>query len=399
MAAQRRFIGASKRSLSAWLLSLLALTLVHCKGETASAPAPPVPQVEVAEVIQKDVPIHSEWVGTTDGSVNALIRAQVSGYLMQRPYTEGSFVMKGALLFELDPSKFRTALDQAQGDLAKADAQLLKTKQDVERDTPLAKQGAVSQKELDDSIQAYAAAKGNTAAAKAAVEQSKLNLGWTRITAPIDGVVGIAKAQIGDLIDANSELTSMSTVDPIRVYFPISEQEYLGAAEKIQQRYKEREKGEEYSGVQLELILGGEKVYPHKGQFYLVDRQVDIKTGTIRVAALFPNPNNLLRPGQFARVRAVTKTREKALLVPQRAVTEMQGSYQVVVVTAENKVEVRPVKVGERTGNLWIIDQGLNPGERVVVEGLQKVKAGMTVDPKPFQTPAEEKEEKTEKAG
>jgi membrane fusion protein, multidrug efflux system len=391
MPHQHTFVGVSKRSASAWLMSLLALTLVHCKGETSSAPPPPSIQVEVTDVIQKDVPIQSEWVGTTDGMVNAVIRAQVSGYLIKRPYTEGSFVKKGDLLFELDPSKFRAALDQAQGDLAKAQAQLLKTKQDVERDTPLAKQGAVSQKELDDSIQANAAAKGNTAAAKASVEQAKLNLGWTRVTAPIDGVVGIAKAQIGDLIDANSELTSMSTLDPIKVYFPISEQEYLGASEKVQQRYKERQEGEEYSGVQLDLILGGEKIYPHKGQFYLIDRQVDVKTGTIRVAAVFPNPNNILRPGQFARVRAVTKTREKALLVPQRAVTEMQGSYQVAVVTPENKVDIRPVKVGERAGNLWIIDQGLHPGERVVVEGLQKLKAGMTVEPKPFQETPDEK--------
>ena len=394
MAVHFRFIDLLKRSVSVWLLSLLALTLANCKGETASAPPPPIPQVEVAEVIQKDVPIHSEWVGTTDGFVNAAIRAQVTGYLLKRPYTEGAFVKKGTLLFELDPSKFKASLDQAQGDLAKAKAQLLKTKQDVERDTPLAKQGAVSQKELDDSIQAYEAAKGMTASAKAAVEQAKLNLDWTRITAPIDGVVGIAKAQIGDLIESNSELTSMSTVDPIRVYFPISEQEYLGAAEKIQQRYKERERGEAYGGVELELILGGEKVYPHKGQFYLVDRQVDVKTGTIRVAALFPNPNNFLRPGQFARVRAVTKTKEKALLVPQRAVMEMQGSYQVAVVTPEDKVDIRPVKVGERVGTLWIIDQGLNQGERVVVEGLQKVKAGMTVKPESLPAPAEEKTEK-----
>src|SRR5215510_15626448 len=379
---------------SCWLSILLTLTLVHCKGETASAPPPPSPQVEVVDVIQKDVPIHSEWVGTTDGMVNAVIRAQVSGYLIKRPYTEGSFVKKGELLFELDPSKFQTALDEAQGDLAKAQAQLLKTKQDVERDTPLAKRGAISQKELDDYIHANAAAKGNTAAAKAAVEQAKLNLGWTKLTAPIDGVVGLAKAQIGDLIDANSELTSMSTLDPIKVYFPISEQEYLGAADKVQARYKERLKGEEYGGPQVELVLGGEKVYPHKGQFYLVDRQVDVKTGTIRVAAIFPNPDNILRPGLFARVRAVTKIREKALLVPQRAVSEMQGSYQVVVVTPENKVDIRPVKVGQRAGGLWIIDQGLKLGERVVVEGLQKVKAGMTVDPKPFQDQPEEKAEK-----
>jgi RND family efflux transporter MFP subunit len=377
---------------AAWILvTLSALALVHCKGETASAPPPPSVQVEVATVIQKDVPIQMEWVGTTDGSNNALIRAQVGGYLMKRPYTEGSFVKKGDLLFQLDPSKFQTALDQALGDLAKAQAQFMKTKQDVERDTPLAREGAVSQKELDDSIQAHAATKGSVAAARAAVEQAKLNLSWTQIRAPIDGVVGIAKAQIGDLIDANSELTSMSTLDPIRVYFPVSEQEYLEAADKVQQGYKDRQDGKEYSGVLLELILGGEKVYPYKGQFFLVDRQVDVKTGTIRVAALFPNPNNLLRPGQFARVRAVTKTKEKAILVPQRSVTEMQGSHQVAVVTPENKVDIRPVKVGQRSGNLWIIDQGLKPGERVVVEGLQKVKAGMTVAPKPFQDQPEDK--------
>jgi RND family efflux transporter MFP subunit len=377
---------------AAWILvTLSALALVHCKGGTASAPPPPSVQVEVATVIQKDVPIQMEWVGTTDGSNNALIRAQVGGYLMKRPYTEGSFVKKGDLLFQLDPSKFQTALDQALGDLAKAQAQFMKTKQDVERDTPLAREGAVSQKELDDSIQAHAATKGSVAAARAAVEQAKLNLSWTQIRAPIDGVVGIAKAQIGDLIDANSELTSMSTLDPIRVYFPVSEQEYLEAADKVQQGYKDRQDGKEYSGVLLELILGGEKVYPYKGQFFLVDRQVDVKTGTIRVAALFPNPNNLLRPGQFARVRAVTKTKEKAILVPQRSVTEMQGSHQVAVVTPENKVDIRPVKVGQRSGNLWIIDQGLKPGERVVVEGLQKVKAGMTVAPKPFQDQPEDK--------
>ena len=390
MGHQDRVRGLPKAAAVVWLLSLLPLVLVHCKGETASAPSAPLLHVDVVEIIQKDVPIYSEWVGTTDGLVNAHIRAQVSGYLLKQLYMEGGFVKKGDLLFELDPSKFKAALDQARGDLAKAQAQLMKTKQDVDRDTPLAKQGAISQKELTDSIQAYEAAKGATAAAKAAVEQARLNLGWTRITAPIDGVVGIAKAQIGDLVDANTEVTSMSTLDPIKVYFPVSEQEYLGAAEKIRHRYKEQKEGDEYGGPQLELILGGEKVYPHKGQFFLIDRQVDVKTGTILVAALFPNPNNLLRPGQFARVRAVTSTKEKALLVPQRAVTELQGNYQVAVVTPDNKVDVRPVKVGQRTGNLWIIDEGLRQGERVVVEGLQKLKAGMTVSPKPFQDQAGE---------
>lgn len=389
MGDQDRVFGLPKAA-AIWLLSLLPLVLVHCKGETASAPPTPLPHVDVVEIIQKDVPLYSEWVGTTDGSVNARIRAQVSGYLLKRLYVEGGTVKKGDLLFELDPSKFKAALDQAQGDLVKAQAQLMKSKLDVERDTPLAKRGAISQKELVDSIQAYEAAKGAAAAAKAAVEQANLNLGWTRITAPIDGVVGISKAQIGDLIDANTEVTSMSTLDPIRVYFPVSEQEYLGAAEKIRQRYKEHDEGAAYGGPQLDLILGGDKVYPHKGQFFLIDRQVDVKTGTILVAALFPNPNNVLRPGQFARVRAVTSTKEKALLVPQRAVTELQGTYQVAVVTPDNKVDVRPVKVGQRTGSLWIIDQGLHQGERVVVEGLQKLKAGMTVNPQPFREQAGE---------
>ena len=385
-------IGVCDQRALTWLMCVMITTLVHCKGETASAPPPPRPHVEVVEVLQQAVPLHSEWIGTTDGSVNAVIRAQVTGYLLRRPYIEGAFVKKGNLLFELDPRKFRAALEQAQGDLAKAEAQLLKAKQDVERDSPLAKRGAISQKELDDSIQAYAAAKGTRAAAKAAVDQAKLNLAWTRITAPIDGVVGIAKAQIGDLIDANTELTSMSTLDPIRVYFPISEQEYLSAADRVQQRYQEREGGKEYRGPALQLILGGDKVYEHKGQFYLVDRQVDVKTGTIRVAALFPNPGNILRPGQFARVRAVTKILANAILVPQRAVAEMQGSYQVAVVGPDNAVEIRPVKVGEKVDRLWIIERGLDAGERVVVEGLQKVKAGMTVNPRPFKETADSKD-------
>ena len=327
MGYQNRSLGLPTAAASVWLLSLLPLVLVHCKGETASAPPSPLPHVEVVEIIQKDVPIYSEWVGTTDGSVNAHIRAQVSGYLLRRLYMEGGFVKKGDLLFELDPSKFKAALDQAQGDLAKAQAHLMKAKLDVERDTPLAKQGAISQKELVDSIQSYEAAKGATAAAKAAVEQAKLNLGWTRITAPIDGVVGIAKAQIGDLIDANTEVTSMSTLDPIRVYFPLSEQEYLRAAEKIRQGYKEQKAGVEYGGPQLELILDGEKVYPHKGQFFLVDRQVDVKTGTILVAALFPNPDNLLRPGQFARVRAITKHKRERVAGPPAGGYRIAGQF------------------------------------------------------------------------
>ncbi len=372
-----------------WPLLLVCLfAATGCKKEAASTPSVPVTEVQVVPVIQRDEPIYSEWVGTTDGHVNALIRAQVTGYLQKRHYIEGAFVKKGDLLFELDPSKFQASLDQAKGELAKYQAQMLKTKLDVERDTPLAKQGAVSQKELVDSIQAYAASKASVAAAQAVLEQARLNLQWTKIVAPIDGVVGIAKAQIGDLVEPTTELTSMSTLDPIRVYFPVSEQEYLSAADKINQRYEARAQNPKLTledlPANVEMILGDGHVYPHKGRFFLADRQVDVKTGTIRIAALFPNPGNILRPGLFARVRAITKTKEGALLIPQRAVTELQGSYQVGIVGADNKVEIRPIKVGERIGSLWIIDQGLKPGERVVAEGVQKLKAGMSVNPKVY---------------
>lgn len=360
-----------------------------CKGEVSSTTAAQAePEVLVTEVTQQDVPIYSEWVGSTDGAVNASIRAQVTGYLLKRNYVEGAFVKKGHVLFEIDQRKFQAAVDQAKGELEQARARLLKTELDVKRDTPLAESGAVSQKELDDSIQDHAAAKANVAAARANLEQALLNLGFTKIVALIDGIVGIAKAQVGDLIGPDTgELTSMSTLDPIRVYVSLSEQEYLNVADKVQEHYKKLQDGGDSlampEGVPLQLILAGEKVYEQGGGFSLLDRQVDQKTGTIRAAALFPNPGNILRPGQFARVRAVTKFKSRALLVPQRAVTELQGRYQVAVVDAANKVDVRAVKIGERTGSLWIIDEGLQPGERVVVEGFQKIKAGMKVTPKP----------------
>jgi RND family efflux transporter MFP subunit len=387
MAHQQSGVCLPKAGASCWLLILLALTLVHCKGETASAPPAPVPQVEVAEVIQKDVPIFSEWVGTTDGLVNAEIRSQVTGYLMNRGYREGAAVKKGDLLFQIDPRKFQAALDQAGGELKRAQAQFTKTKLDVARNEPLAKEGAISQKEFQDSVQANQAAGAAVESAKAAVEQAKLNLEWTKVVAPINGVVGIAKAQIGDLIDANTELTSMSTLDPIRVYFPISEQEYLKLSGLMEQRYQEKEDPTKVrEDARMEMVLSNGEIYPHKGWFFLADRQVDVKTGTIRVAALFPNPGNVMRPGQYAKVRVSVTLRQGALLVPQRAVSELQGSYQVGVVTPENKVEIRPVTVGERVGSQWIIARGLKPGEKVVVEGLQKLKAGDSVRSIPFGT-------------
>jgi membrane fusion protein, multidrug efflux system len=365
------------------LIALMTAGSSGCRPDAASTADHSAPEVEVADVVVKDVPVYSEWVGSTDGMVNAVIKAQVSGYLMKRNYDEGAFVKKGQVLFEIDPRKFQASLDQAKAEWAKARAQFVKTEQDVKRDTPLARGGAISQKELDDSTQANFAAKASVASAKAAVEQAELNLSFAKIIAPIDGVVGIAKAQIGDLIGPGDELASMSTLDPIRVYFAASEQEYFRFADRVRRAYKDRQEHEK-PNANLELHLTDGTVYPQKGTFYLADRQVDVKTGTIRVAALFPNPDNLLRPGQFARVRALTETKQGALLVPQRSVTELQGGYQVAVVTEDNKVEIRPVKVGARMGTLWVIDDGLKSGERVVAEGLQKLKAGMTVTPKAF---------------
>ena len=357
--------------------SLLTTIGTGCKQEASSTAVQSTPQVAVVDVIQKDVPIYSEAVGTTDGMVNAIIKAQVNGYLMKQNYDEGAFVQKGHVLFEIDPRKFQAALDQAKGEWAKATAQLVKTELDVKRDRPLAEGGAISQKELDDSIQANIAATASVASAKAAVEQAELNLSFSKIVAPIDGVVGIAKGQIGDLVGPGDELASMSSLDPIRVYVSISEQEYLKYAGKLRQAYANREEHQS----NLELLLADGTVYPEKGEFFIADRQVDVKTGTIRLAARFPNPDNILRPGQFARLRVATHTKPGALLVPQRAVSELQGGYQVAVVTADKKVEIQPVKVGERVGSLWIIEEGLKAGDLVVVEGLQKLKAGMAVSP------------------
>src|SRR5688572_7053918 len=368
----------SENLLIILLISAITVSLAACKKEAQSTASDTVPEVQVVQVSQQDLPIYAEWVGTTDGFINATIQARVTGYLLKRNFDEGTFVKQGDLLFEIDPRSFQATLAGAMGELRRAEARLVKTELDVKRDTPLAKAKAISQKDLDDSIQMNAAAKGSVASARAEVEQAQLNLGFTRIEAPIDGIAGIAKAQIGDLVGPTTgTLTSISTVDPIRVYFPISEQEYLRAAEKVREAYKDRTKQRD---DKLELTLSDGSLYPHKGNLLLADRQVDVKTGTIRVAAVFPNPGNILRPGFFARVRAVTKTKQDALLIPQRAITELQGRYQLAVVGPDNKIEIRMVKVAERTGNLWVIDEGLHPGERVVVEGVQKVKAGMTVN-------------------
>lgn len=384
----------------------MAFVFLSACGREKPAPAP-APTVGFVEVVQRDVPVYTEWVATTDGFVNATIRAQVQGYLWQRNYQEGNYVKKGQLLFEIDPRPFEAALDQAKAALKQAEAardqakaevirneaQHFITEADLNRIKPLAEEKAESQRNLDDAtgaersaqaavVSARAAvsvAEAAVTAGRAAVERAGLDLGFTRITSPIDGIAGLATAQVGDLVGPaqTGTLTAVSTVDPIKVYFSISEQDYLDHRQQYSTGADPPGPGTE---MEHELVLADGSIYPQKGKFYAIDRQVDLQTGTIRIVLLFPNPDNLLRPGQFGRVRTAS-VKPGALLVPQRAVAELQGIRQVAVVGTDNRVEIRPVTAGERAGTLWIIEKGLQPGERVVAEGAQKVKQGMTVNP------------------
>jgi len=347
-----------------------------CKGKSHTT-SPPPPLVEVVTVTQADVPLYHEWIGVLDGLVNAHIRAQVTGYLVSQNYREGDPIKKGDLLFEIDRRPFQAALDQARGQLAQAEARLGKTELDVKRYAPLVKDKAISQEEYDDAVQANLEAKAAVVSAKAQVEQADLNLGFTRIISPIDGIASIANGQIGDLDGPSTrELTTVSTVDPIKVYYNVTEQAYINFTKLFA---TERDRYERLGKLEIELILADGAAYPIKGKIYAADRQISPTTGALRVAALFPNPNNALRPGEFGRVRVKFDVASGALLVPQRAVNELQGSYQVAVVEAENKIHIQPVRVGERSGPLWIIQEGLHPGQVVVVEGIQKVREGMVV--------------------
>ncbi len=367
---------ATRSVLSLMVCGQLLPLLAGCSGNKA-APAPPPPNVEVATVVQQDTPIFSEWVATLEGFVNAQIQARVSGYVIRQAYKEGSVVKKGEVLFEIDPRPFKAVLDQAKGQLAQAEAQLGKARLDVERDTPLAQARAIARSQLDTEIQAKLAAQAVVQAAKANVEQARLNLEFTKVTSLVGGIAGIAQVQIGNLVGPTSILTSVSQVDPIKVYFTVSEQEFTA----FHRRFPTAASVEEQrKRIPLELILGDGSVYERKGTIYFADREVNPATGTIRIAGVFPNPNDLLRPGEYGRIRASARTREGALLVPQRAIIELQGSQQVAVVGDDNKVSLRPVVVGERVGKQWIVTQGLKAGERVVVEGLLKVRDGAPVN-------------------
>ena len=363
------------------VLTLALSIFVSGCNKTQATAATPVPEVEVVPVEQRDVPVYSEWVATLDGYVNAQIRPQVSGYIIKQNYTEGSLVRKGQVLFEIDPRPFAAALDRAKGDLAQAQAQLGKSTLDVERDTPLAKAAAIAQSQLDNEVQAKLGAQAAVESGTAAVEQAALNLEWTRVTSLVDGIAGIAQVQIGNLVGANSVLTSVSQVEPIKAYFPISEQEYVFVQKESNATSSKHTI--RFFGSPVELILTDGSSYPQKGKILLADRQVDPNTGTIRIVAAFPNPGNILRPGQYGRVRVETSMKKGALLLPQSAVAESQGSHQVAVVGSDRKVSMRAVKPGETVGAMWVIDEGLKPGEQVVVEGLQKLRDGTLVTAKP----------------
>ena len=381
MTSSPSFLSSAMRAFrgTAGALAGVAVLLTTACDREKVAPAA-IPAVDVITITQKDVPIYMEWIASLDGNVNAVIRPQVTGYLIKQNYREGDLVKRGQPLFEIDPRTFEAAVDEAKGLRAQQAARYATTQANLARIKPLAAMNAVSQKDLDDATGADLSAKASLEAADASLRTAKLNLAFTKITSPVTGIAGIAKAQIGDLLSPTmpTELTTVSNVDPIKVYFNISEREYLKYAASAA---SEDKKGEH---VALELFLVNGSLYPHRGRTSVLNRQVDVTTGTFKVAALFPNPDNLLRPGQYGKVRATMGVEKGALLVPQRAVTEIQGKYLVAIVGADNKVDIRQVKVGDRVGSDWIISQGLQAGEKVIAEGTQKVRPGMTVSPKPF---------------
>jgi membrane fusion protein (multidrug efflux system) len=415
----------SKHLLLGVVSSLCIFTLTSCGGKSSAAgpPAFPPAEVDVMPVAQEDVQIFSEWVATLDGSVNAQIQPQVTGYVVRQNYQEGTFVSKGQTLFEIDPRPLQAAVDmakaqltqaesqvsqaesqviQAESQVAQAKAQLGKAQLDVNRDTPLAKARAIAQSQLETELQALAAAEAAVKAAEANVatgqagvktaraavgaaqanlRQAELNLGFTQVRSLVDGIAGIAQTQIGNLVKTDTVLTTVSQLDPVRVYFPISEKEYLALA-GMKNRGEPGNLLNNPKAQALELILTDGQTFPHKGRIIFADRQVDSQTGTIRIAAAFPNPGNVLRPGQFGRIRALTSEKTAALLIPQRAVTELQGKYQVAVVDPANKVQLRTVTLGPVIQSRYVVETGLKAGERVVVEGLAKATDGSTVVPK-----------------
>ena len=353
-----------------------AIAVVPSGCKRAAAPvAPPLPEVVVTDVVQRNVPVYSESVGTTEGFVNADIYPKITGYLLKQNYSDGDRVRAGQLLFQIDDREYKAALDQALGDLGQKQADHKKNRQDLDKYTPLYEQQVISKQEFDHITQTTRASAAAVASAEAAVETAKLNEQWTQVTSPIDGIAGIAKAQVGDLVSPTMLLATVSQLDPIKVEFPVSEKTYLHFADQINQDPLGK------NAPKLEMILSDGSTYKYPGHISNVNRQVEIQTGTIEVQGIFPNPSHVLRPGMYAKVRAAAEVRQNALLVPQEAVLETQGQYQVAIVGSDDKVTMRTVVVGQQAGGLQIIEKGVSPGERVITEGLQKVTDGMEVNP------------------
>jgi membrane fusion protein (multidrug efflux system) len=371
-----RVVCSSSRHPSQLLFAslLLLAPLAGCSSKE-DKPAPPPPGVTVTPVVKKDVEIQQEWVGSMLGNVDADIRPKVDGFLLKQLYAEGSYVKKGQPLFELDSRQAQASVEQAKGKLELARASLAQAQIDVKRYTPLVAQRAISQAELDKALSMERAAKAEVDANQAVLDNANLNLGWTTVTSPISGIAGISKVGVGDLMTPITVMTTISNVEPINIDFSIAEQDYM--------RFR-RDKSGRAAGQSLQLILGDGTVYPHRGRALLVNREVDSRTGTIQVRAEFPNPGNILRPGQYARIRAVTEVRKDALLIPQRAVAELQGVYQVGLVGPDNKVTVKAVNLGPQVADAWIVESGLQVGDNVIVDGLQRIRNGMTVAPAPF---------------
>lgn len=398
----RLFISEVLRGNSSWPLHRLRLTagiiglllvvpLIGCSKNEPKAAAQP-PEVQVADVVEQDVPVYGESVAQLNGPVNADITPKVQGYLLHQNYVNGSFVKKGQLLFDIDARPFVAALDQAKADVERAASSLLKATNDVQRDTPLAAQQAIPQKQLDDDIANQAWAKAQLQAAQAQGQQAELNLGWTKVYSPVDGIAGVANSQVGDLVGTTTKMTIVSQIDPMWAYFNISESLYFKFAPQISNVLM---RSAVRSNLPVEYVQANDIPYPAKGTIIFVNREIAAGTGTIQLAAAFPNKDAILRPGGFGRVRVQIGTSKNALLVPQPAVIEVQSNYQLIVVGSDNKATVRPIKVGDRVGVNWIVTEGLKSGERVVVEGIQKVqtaaaqapemaKQGIPVTPKPY---------------
>src|ERR1700729_948547 len=380
---------------AAGMLILGTVLFTGCGKAPASSGPPQALPVSVVQIEASEVPVSNEWVGTMDGYVNAQIQPQANGYLIRQNYREGAKVAKGQVLFEIDPRPFQAALDQAKGQLAQAQGQVLQAQAqlglaeiNVKRDTPLAQARAISQSQLDNDVQtkaqteaSVASAKASVAAAEAAVENAQLNLGFTHVRSLITGVAGQATTQVGNLVNTQSVLTAVSQLNPIKVYFSISDAEYLALIQRARGAGGDLLKSE--TAIPLTLTLANSKVYPMKGHIAFVDRQMNAQTGAIRIAAVFPNPNNILRPGQYGRVRGETQLRPNALLIPQVAVQELQGMHQVYVAGTDNKAHLTTVELGPQVGNNWLVEGGVAPGAQVIVDNLQKLRDGAPVTPHP----------------